>query len=66
MEKVALTCTPPCVKNSTGEELLYNTGALCDGLEGAMGGGEEGSRGRGYIIITADSHCYPAETNTAL
>ena len=38
MEKVALTCTPPCVKNSTGEELLYNTGALCDGLEGGVGG----------------------------
>lgn len=27
MEKVALTCTLLCVKYTTGEELLHNTGS---------------------------------------
>ena len=41
---------------------------FCDNLERwDAGGWEGGSRGREYIyILTADSHCCTAETNTTL
>ena len=44
---------------------------LCDHLEewDREGGREGDARGRGYghiCICIADSHCYAAETNTAL
>lgn len=39
--------------------------ALCDYLEGGMGGEEGGSAGGDMCIIMADSHRCMAETNTA-
>ena len=40
---------------------------LSDDLEGWDGGlWEGGSRGRNICILTADSHCCTAETNTPL
>ena len=40
---------------------------LCDDLEGwDTAGGREGSEGGGICILTADSRCCTAETNTAL
>ena len=40
---------------------------LCDDLKGWDGGGGREAQERGDIcILTADSHCCTAETNTAL
>ena len=37
---------------------------LCDDLEGKDGKGREAQEGGTICIITADSHCCTAETNT--
>ena len=61
----------PCVKEISGEKLLYNTRepslALCYDPKGWDGGVEGGSRGRWYTYtVMTDLHCCTAETNATL
>ena len=62
--------TLSCVKLIVGEKLLYNTGSpvWCSVMTQAVGWEErrEAQEGEDICIITADLHCYRAETNTIL
>ena len=61
---------PPCVKQTASGSLLYRkelSPVLCDDLQGGMGRGGREAQGKWNIsMLTADSLCCTAETNTTL